>query len=76
MPYLPFMMFKVGRLGDVLDYNYGAEKDARVQAELRRVRFDFELTKAELLKERFTDTYTGWCKDLGVLCARRPTAAA
>ena len=31
------------------------------------MRFDFELTKAELLKERFTDTYTGWCKDLGVL---------
>ena len=67
MPYLPFMMFKVGRLGDVLDYNYGAEKTPEFKAELQRVRFDFELTKAELLKERFTDTYTGWCKDLGVL---------
>ena len=65
MPYLPFMMFKVGRLGDVLDYNYGAEKTPEFKAELQRVRFDFELTKAELLKERFTDTYTGWCKDLG-----------
>ncbi len=66
MPYLPFMMFKVGRLGDVLDYNYGAQKTPEFKAELERVRFDYELTKAELLKERFTDTYTQWCTDLGV----------
>lgn len=66
MPYLPFMMFKVGRLGDVLDYNYGAQKTPEFKAELERVRFDYELTKAELLKERFTDTYTQWCADLGV----------
>ena len=66
-PYLPFMMFKVGRLGDVSDYNYGAAKTPEFAAEIRRMRYDFELTKAELLRERFNRTYLDWCKELGVL---------
>lgn len=66
-PYLPFMMFKVGRLGDVSDYNYGAAKTPRFAREINRMRYDFELTKAELLRERFNDTYLAWCKELGVL---------
>ena len=66
-PYLPFMMFKVGRLGDVSDYNYGAAKTPKFAAEIRRMRYDFELTKAELLRERFNRTYLDWCKELGVL---------
>ena len=66
-PYLPFMMFKVGRLGDVSDYNYGAAKTPEFAAEIRRMRYDFELTKAELLRERFNHTYLDWCKELGVL---------
>ena len=31
------------------------------------MRYDFELTKAELLRERFNRTYLDWCKELGVL---------
>ena len=61
------MMFKVGRLGDVSDYNYGAAKTPEFAAEIRRMRYDFELTKAELLRERFNRTYLDWCKELGVL---------
>ncbi len=66
MPYLPFTMFKVGRLGGVLDYNYGVTKNGDFAEEIKRVRFDFELTKAELLYERFTQTYLQWCNDLHV----------
>ncbi len=66
MPYLPFTMFKVGRLGGVLDYNYGVTKTGDFAEEIKRARFDFEFTKAELLYERFTQTYLQWCKDLGV----------
>src|ERR1035437_3330757 len=66
MPYLPFTMFKVGRLGGVVDDNYGASKSAEFAEEIKRVRFDFELTKAELLRERFTKTYLEWCKDQNV----------
>ncbi|WP_372933563.1 glycosyl hydrolase [Mariniphaga sediminis] len=66
MPYLPFTMFKVGRLGAVVDANYGVTKTGDFAEEIKRVRFDFELTKAELLYERFTQTYLEWCKDNNV----------
>ncbi len=66
MPWLPFIMFKVGRLGAVVDENYGAAKSPEFSDEIKRVRFDFELTKAELLYERFTLTYLQWCRDLKV----------
>ncbi len=66
MPYLPFILFKVGRLGATVDENYGAAKTGNFAEEIRRVRFDFELTKAEMLHERFTETYLQWCRDLQV----------
>ncbi len=66
MPYLPFTMFKVGRLGAVVDENYGVKKTPEFEKIIQRVRFDFELTKAELLYERFTQTYLQWCKEQNV----------
>ena len=66
MPWLPLIMFKVGRLGEAMDYNYGAAKSDAFKEQVGRVRFDFELTKAELLHERFTRTYLQWCRDKGV----------
>jgi hypothetical protein len=66
LPYLPFTMFKVGRLGATVDENYGAAKSVEFAEDIKRVRFDFELTKAELLRERFTETYLQWCRDLQV----------
>ena len=66
MEWLPFIMFKVGRLGGVIDENYGASKTPAFAGKINRVRFDFELTKAELLNERFTKTYLEWCKDQNV----------
>lgn len=65
-PWLPFTMFKVARLGNVIDYNYGAQKGERFREEVNRVRFDFELTKAELLHERYTSTLIQWCRDKNV----------
>lgn len=66
MPYLPFIMFKVGRLGATVDANYGVTKTPEFNEILKRIRFDFEYTKAELLYERFTQTYLQWCKDQNV----------
>lgn len=66
MPYLPFILFKVGRLGAVVDENYGAAKGVEFAEKLKRIRFDYEYTKATLFKERFTDTYLAWCKKLKV----------
>jgi hypothetical protein len=66
MPYLPFILFKVGRLGAVVEENYGAAKTSGFAGLINRVRFDFEWTKAELLMERFTLIYLQWCRELQV----------
>ena len=66
MPWLPFILFKVGRLGETMDYHYGAAKSPEFQEKVNRVRFDFELTKAELLHERYTETFLAWCREKGV----------
>ena len=66
LPWLPFTMFEVTRLGDVKNFNYGSKKSPKFQEEVNRVRFDFELTKAELLHERYTETFLAWCKEKGV----------
>ena len=66
LPWLPFTMFEVGRLGDVKSFEYGSKKSEKFQEEVDRVRFDFELTKAELLHERYTETFLAWCKEKGV----------
>ncbi|MBP3942393.1 glycoside hydrolase family 2 [Sphingobacteriaceae bacterium WQ 2009] len=65
-PYLPFILFKVGRLGAVVEENYGAKKSADFLDILEKVRFDFEFVKARLLYERFTQVYLNWCKSLQV----------
>jgi hypothetical protein len=66
LPWLPFTMFEVGRLGDVKNFDYGSKKGPVFQEQVNRVRFDFELTKAELLYERFTKVYAKWASDNGV----------
>ena len=66
MPWLPFTMFEVGRLGDVKNFEYGSKKSPKFQEEVDRVRFDFELTKAELLDERFYGTMGQWAKERGL----------
>jgi len=65
-PYLPLIMFKVGRLGNVESYSYGAKKSPDVTLQLQKVRLDFETTKAQLLHERYTLTFLEWCRNQGV----------
>lgn len=66
MPWLPFTMFKTGRLGDVVSYEYGAFQTPDFKRQVQKVRYDFELTKAELLHERYTETFLDWCHEQGV----------
>lgn len=66
MPWLPFTMFKTGRLGEVVSYEYGAKQSADFKQQVQKVRYDFELTKAELLHERYTQTFLDWCHEQGV----------
>ena len=66
MPWLPFTMFKTGRLGEVVSYEYGAKQSPDFKRQVQKVRLDFETTKAELLHERYTQTFLDWCKEQGV----------
>ena len=65
-PFLPFVLFRTGSMGNVTDFRYGVEYGHDFLDMVRRMRYDFELTKAELLEERFLKTFAGWCSDLGV----------
>ena len=67
MPYLQYTMFKTGGMGNVTDYNYAAEMTPEFKEMIDRMRYDVELTKAEMFRDRFTIPYTEWCKKLGVL---------
>jgi hypothetical protein len=66
MPYLPFILFRTGAMGNVTDFSYGVKLTPGTDSELRRVRYDYELTKAELLRENFIEPFTAWCSGLGV----------
>lgn len=66
MPYLPLISFQVGRLGEVRSYQYGAIKTPEFGRQLENVRRDFEMTKAELFQERYTEVFLDWCHRQGV----------
>lgn len=66
MPYLQYTMFKTGGMGNVLDYHYGVEMTPAFKEMIDRMRYDVELTKAEMFRDRFTIPYTNWCRQLGV----------
>jgi hypothetical protein len=65
-PYLPFVLFKTGAMGNITDLKYGVSMSPEFEAMIRRMRYDFEITKAELLEERFIETYAEWCRGLNV----------
>jgi hypothetical protein len=65
-PYLPFILFKTGAMGNVTDFKYGVSMSPELESAVRRMRYDFELTKAELLEEWFVKTFSGWCRGLNV----------
>ena len=62
-PYLPFILFKIGRMGNTVDPDYPAVYGKALQADLDRVRYDFARTKAELFKETFIDQLVDWCRE-------------
>ena len=65
-PWFPFMLFKVGEMGNAVNEEYGAHFTAELKQRIGLVRFDFETTKHELFQERFIKTFAAWCKRNGV----------
>lgn len=61
LPYLPFVLKKVGHMGNPLDEEYGTKFPDEVAELIKRVDLDFYQTRIELFKERFLDTFNDWC---------------
>jgi hypothetical protein len=53
-------------MGNVSDFKYGVALSPELERKISRIRYDYEVTKAEMLGENFTKTYLGWCKNLNV----------
>jgi hypothetical protein len=66
MPWLPFLLFRTGSMGNITDRKYGAVMSSGFEEMINRMRYDFEITRAELLNERFIEPYIQWCRDLKV----------
>lgn len=67
-PYLPYLIFKVGGMGNPVKEKYGSEFAPELQDGLiGRVRNDFDLTQRELFHEAFVEPYNRWCHRNGLL---------
>lgn len=62
-PYLPFILFKTGRMGNTIDLNYAVKISPEMEQMLQRMRYDFEYTKAEVFRERFSKSFIEWCAE-------------
>jgi hypothetical protein len=65
-PFLPFVLFKVGEMGNAISTPYGAQLAPEFEKQTQLVRYDFETTKRELFQERFVATFAAWCTKVGV----------
>lgn len=61
LPYLPFVLKKVGHMGNPLEGKYGTQFSAEVAEQIKRVELDFYKTRIELFRERFIDPFNAWC---------------
>lgn len=67
LPYLPYIIRKVGSMGDPLPEDYGCNFSEKVKKEIvERVRNDFEHFQIKLFQENFIDTFNKWCHDNGI----------
>jgi hypothetical protein len=66
-PYLPFILYKTGAMGNNIDPEYGVKHGEVFRQLTGRVRFDFDQTKTELLRERFVAPFLAWCNSNKVL---------
>lgn len=67
LPYLPYVIRKIGHMGDPLPENYGSEfSDEITRNVIQRVRNDFERFQIVLFKKNFIDPLNKWCHENGL----------
>jgi hypothetical protein len=66
LPYLPFVLFKTGEMGNATANQNSAELGEAARDAVERVRYDFLTVQIELFSERFTRPFQQWCARHGV----------
>ena len=66
LPWLPFLLFKVGEMGNAVDGHYGAHFTPAFEKNVEAARYDFQTLRRELFNECFVATFAAWCTRLGV----------
>lgn len=66
-PYLPFVLKKVGHMGNPVAEDYGTKFSDKTTDLIARVGLDLYKTRLELFNERFVDTFNDWCHENNVL---------
>lgn len=66
LPYLPLVLKKVGHMGNPLEAEYGTQFPDEIRDDLNKIALDYYITRIELFKERFIDTFNDWCHKNGV----------
>jgi hypothetical protein len=65
-PFLPFVLYKIGHMGNPVEGSHGSRMTPAIEETIQRVRYDFYITRLELFRERFIDTFNDWCNKNGV----------
>ena len=65
-PWLPFVLTRVGHMGNPLEGGTSVRPGPEVELSLQRVRYDLYRTQMELFRERFLLPFAGWCRNNGV----------
>ncbi|MDR2969128.1 MAG: glycoside hydrolase family 2 [Tannerellaceae bacterium] len=64
-PYMPFIMYKVGHMGQAVGGAEITKLSGEAKEEIERVRYDFFTVCMDLVKDRFLIPYTEWCNKHG-----------
>lgn len=56
-------IYEIDTVDNTRIYEYGAEQSPEFKKTIDRMRYDFELTKTELITERFVETFLSWCRE-------------
>lgn len=71
-PYLPFILYKVGHMGQAIEGTETTRLKGAAKEEIERVRYDFFVVCMQLVNERFLIPYTEWCRKHGVQSRVQP----
>jgi hypothetical protein len=64
-PYLPFILSRIGGMGQQVKGEEETVCAGAAQDEVARVRYDFNITCMDIMRDRFLLTYTQWCNRHG-----------